>query len=139
MPCLSGKFNPTIGIIINVGVLQPGVLTPTTAQNTQIVTFPALVDTGASSTCIAPTIVQALGLRPSGKRPMVSATHVTPVNVYFVDLVMPFGKAAFHVADLQVMEFVQAGSGPYQMLLGRDVICQGVLTLGFDGHFSFSL
>ena len=26
-----------------------------------------------------------------------------------------------------------------QALLGRDVICDGVLTISFDGHFAFSM
>jgi hypothetical protein len=32
-----------------------------------------------------------------------------------------------------------AGTGYFQILLGRDVICGGVLTSSFDGHYSLSL
>ncbi len=137
MPCLSGRFDPNIGPIINIGVLQAGILTPSFSGN--IATFPALIDTGASVTCISQNVVQAVSLQPIGMRPMVSATHSVPVNVYLVDLFLPFGAAGFVIQGTQVMEFVPGGNAPFQMLLGRDVICKGTLTLSFDGHFTFSL
>jgi len=37
------------------------------------------------------------------------------------------------------LEFTPPAAGPYQLLLGRDVICQGILTISLDGHFSFSI
>ncbi|MBI2404514.1 MAG: aspartyl protease family protein [Gemmatimonadetes bacterium] len=104
-----------------------------------VTTFPALLDTGASRTCIAPTVAQALGLLPVGMRPMVSATHAVPVNVYVVDLVMPFGNAGYVLGATQVMEFGLHGAGPFQVLVGRDIICQGTLHMSFDGHFTFCL
>lgn len=72
-------------------------------------------------------------------RPIVPATHSLPVNVYLVDLFLPFGAAGFIIQGTQVLEFAPEGSAPFQMLLGRDIICRGTLTLSFDGHFTFSL
>lgn len=119
MPCLSGRFNANTGPLINVGVLQPGVLTPAAGATPQVTTFPALIDTGASATCISPSVAQTVGLQPMGMRPMTSATHSVPVNVYLVDLLLPFGNAGFVVQGTQVMEFAPAGSSPFQILLGR--------------------
>lgn len=70
---------------------------------------------------------------------MTSATQSIPVNVYLVDLVLPFGGAALILNSVQVMEFTPLSGSPYQMLLGRDILCRGVFTLSFDGHFSFSV
>ena len=112
MPCLSGSFNTNTGPLINVGVLEPGTLAPTSATPAQITTFPALIDTGASATCISPNVAQTVGLLPIGMRPMTSATHSVPVNVYLVDLLLPFGGAGFLVSGMQVMEFAPAGSSP---------------------------
>ena len=71
---------------------------------------------------------------------MNSASHtVTPANVYLVDLVILFGQAGLTVPGLQVMEFAHATGRPFQVLIGRDVICQGSLTISFDGHFTFCL
>jgi predicted aspartyl protease len=137
MPCLSGRFDPSIGPIINIGVLPAGTFTPSFSGN--IATFPALIDTGASITCISQNVVQAVPLQPIGMRPMVSATHTVPVSVYLIDLFLPFGAAGFVIQGTQVMEFILEGNNPFQVLLGRDVICRGVLTLSFDGHFTFSL
>ena len=139
MPCLSGRFNANTGPLINVGVLQPGVLAPASGTPAQITTFPALIDTGASATCISPNVAQTVGLQPIGMRPMTSATHSVPVNVYLVDLLLPFGTAGFVVSGMQVIEFAPAGGSPFQILVGRDILCRGTFTLSFDGHFTFSL
>jgi hypothetical protein len=74
-----------------------------------------------------------------GMRSMTSATHSVPVNVYLVDLLLPFGNAGFLVQGTQVMEFAPPGGSPFQILLGRDILCKGTFTLSFDGHFTFSL
>lgn len=139
MPCLSGNFQVGIGALINIGVLQPGTFTPGGAISSQVTTFPALIDTGASATCISPNVAQTIGLQPVGMRPMVSATHSVPMNVYLVDLLLPFRGAGFVLQSTQVMEFAPTGSSPYQILVGRDIICRGTFTMSFDGHFTFSL
>jgi len=139
MPCLSGSFSASTGPLINVGVLQPGVLTPSPSPTAQVTTFPALIDTGASATCISPNVAQTVGLQPIGMRSMTSATHSVPVNVYLTDLLLPFGQAGYLVSGTQAMEFAPTGGSPFQILLGRDILCRGTFTLSFDGHFTFSL
>jgi Aspartyl protease len=139
MPALSGRFDPGIGPLINIGVLPPGLLTPATAQTTPITTFPALLDTGASMTCISPHVAQTVGLRLMGLRSMVSATQTLSVPVYLVDLVLPFGAAGFILSGAQVVEFSPTAGSAFQMLVGRDIICRGILTLSFDGHFAFAI
>ncbi len=139
MSCLSGKFDISIGPLINVGVVPAGALTPMTTPNIQIAIFPALMDTGASVTCISSQVAQSVGLQPLGMRPMTSATHSVPVNVYLVDLLLPFGDADYLLNSVQVMEFVPVDGSPFQMLVGRDIICRGTFTISFDGHFTFSL
>jgi hypothetical protein len=140
MPCLSGRCNLSIGPILNIGVARSGSVTPASAATgIQVSIFPALIDTGATLTCVSPQVVQAVGLHPSGKRDMVSATQSAPMNVYLVDLVLPFGTAGLHMPDVQVMEFAGSPNNPFQMLLGRDILGRGTFTLSFDGHFTFSL
>lgn len=139
MPCLSRNFDPKIGPLINVGVLLTGTLTSGVVVSTQITTFPALIDTGASVTCLSPSVARTVGLQPIGMRAMVSATQAVPVNVYLVDLLLPFGAAGLLVPGTQVMEFAPGGGNFFQMLVGRDIICQGSLTISFDGHFTFCL
>lgn len=83
MPCLNGKYNPQIGPVIDIKLVPAGTIT---LQNLQVpataVDYPALIDTGATTTCISPAIAQALGISPVGKTPMASATHAqVAVNV----------------------------------------------------------
>ena len=137
MPCLSSSFDPAVGPIINIGVRGPDQSSARPGE--QLQAFPALIDTGASITCISNAVIQAIGLLPIGMREMVSATHQSPVNVYLVDLIIPFGATAHIRQGMQVMEFNQVGHSPFQILLGRDIICIGVFNISFDGHYTFSL
>ena len=61
-----------------------------------------------------------------------------PVNSYHVDLMLIFGPQSIVVPSLDVCEF-DSGYAPFQVLIGRDILCRGVLTMDFDGHFTFSL
>jgi len=134
MSCISGHFDPNIGPIINIGVRPVAVITP----DANPVVFPALMDTGASNTFVSPIVIQTVGLRPTGLRPVISATHSVPVNFYIIDLFVPFGPISSIIPGIQVGEFIQAGT-PYQILLGRDIICKGAFVISFDGHFTFCL
>ena len=137
MPCLSGKFDPNIGPIINIGILPAGSFDPANPPK-NIHQFPALLDTGASVTCISPRVIDSADLQPIGKRTMTSAIGNAPVNVYLVDMLLTFGASGVVSQDVQVMEFA-TGNQNYEILIGRDIICRGVLTVSFDGHFTFSL
>jgi Aspartyl protease len=139
MPCLSGQFNPHSGILLNIVVLPPGRVGPGTPISSPVTAFPALVDTGASSTCISPQVVQAVGLHSVGMQPMISATQTIPVPVYLVDLLFPFGTAGLLQAGITVMEFAASPNSLFQILLGRNILYRGVFTMSFDGHFTFSL
>jgi hypothetical protein len=139
MPCLSSRYDIGIGPVINIGILPAGTVAVADLPTTMVTVFPALIDSGATITCISPSIVQALSLRPMGMAQMASATHSIPVNTYLIDLVMPFGNNGLFLPGTQVMEFVMDGGRPFQMLVGRDIICRGTFVMSFDGHFTFCL
>lgn len=140
MPCLSGKYNPQIGPIINIKIVPAGTMNPSAPTFPHsAATFTALIDTGATSSCVSPAVAKSLGLSPIGMFPMISATHQVPVNVYLVDIVIPMVGNSFFLAGAQVMEFAPVAGCPFQTIIGRDIICRGVLTMGFDGHFSICL
>jgi hypothetical protein len=139
MPCLSGRYDPALGPILSIGFLLPGEKPPGPGAPSQTTLFAPLIDTGASVTCVSPQVVQMLGLHPIGQRQMISANRVAPVNTYLVDIVIPFGSVSGLRAGQQVAEFAPPEGSPFQVLLGRDVVCHGVFTLSFDGHFSFAL
>ena len=146
MPSLSGQCNPAVGPLVQMGVeppAAPGVqITP--ARFLQPIPAPrlfsALVDTGASTTCISAAVVAAIGIPPAGLRQMGSATQASvATNTYVVDLALVFVGINWWFPGVLVFEYVPSPNAGHQMLLGRDIICQGAFTLHSDGHFSFSI
>jgi hypothetical protein len=109
--------------------------------------YNALFDTGASATCISPRIVKDVGLTPIGKVNMISASHVVAANQYIFCVGFPIGmqqqptgtvSGALNVFEnITGLEFQPAGA-TYDVLVGMDIIARGVLTLDFQGHWSFS-
>ena len=168
MPWVSLRFDPAIGPLLNVAVAPSGTMaalaafatsqaatgTPAVAVSPpgaspaaqvtnpiqNFVSFASLIDSGASHTCISPSVAQTLKLQARGKKPMSSASHsIVPANVYLVDILLPCAKAVHPIPDMQVIEWAPAPGSPYQILFGRDILCRGVFTMTPDGHFSFSL
>jgi Aspartyl protease len=127
-------------------VAAPGTLRQTLASGglANLTPFNALVDTGATHTCIAPSVAQRLNLAPRSMMPVSVPTGPGAANMYIVDLGIGFGDPAgatidwFAFENVQVMEFL--GNSPhYEGLVGRDVICRGMFSIGLDGRFTFSL
>ncbi|MDE2914260.1 MAG: retropepsin-like aspartic protease [Paracoccaceae bacterium] len=144
MPAFSGQFDWDIGLVWQVGFIAGNVL-----QSNQGVLHmsPALVDTGASKTCISKSIAEELGLLPTGKIDMQTAGGIIAANVYEVQIAFVFANAPDSkfpasgegqvVARTQVSEF-DPGKNPYRAPIGRDILRLGVLSMSFDGHYSFS-
>lgn len=88
----------------------------------------ALIDTGASCTCIEPAVVQALGLTPTGSIPIhTPSTAGTPhvAQQYDVGLVIPGAEAAdpelfFDTVPVTGTELLD-GQG-FHALIGRDIL-----------------
>jgi predicted aspartyl protease len=105
----------------------------------QPVLITALVDTGASTTAIDPSVVQALGLQPTGSMLILTpSTGSTPVqaNTYDVALVIPLGASAmtFTIHALQIFESTLSVQG-IKALIGRDVLSNCLLV--YDGRSNF--
>lgn len=100
--------------------------------------FDGLLDTGASATCITPKIVQSLNLISTGKVKVFGATASAVMNQYKIDLGLRFGNQAIGMDGVVVTEYT-SNSSRHSVLIGRDILCRGVLTMDFTGHFSFSV
>jgi hypothetical protein len=135
MPCLTGQFDPAVGPLIEVAVGQAGIVPATAVRR-----YSGLIDTGATMTSISPKVVSTLALKPLGKRAVVSATHVVAMNLYLVDLLLIFtGGGVVRRGGIEVLEFAPPKKAAFDMLIGRDVLCEGVLTLSPDCRFTFAL
>ena len=151
MPCISGNFDPKVGPIVKIGIAKPVSLRPSAeasgeGKTAPIVAIPALVDTGASITCITEAVAKAAGLQLFGKRPTHSVHGEKLSNLYIGDVALPFGDPAKSntVETLlkeasPLMEFV-TNSSHYSALLGRDLLCEGLFTItGYDGRFTLCM
>ena len=136
MPCLSGEYDPTVGVLLQVAVLPGGTFEQQPEGEARV--FSGLVDTGADVTCISDKVVGFLDLQPTGKVQMVGATGSDAVNQYLVDLLLQFGTQHIGIPDHRAASF-KAGSPHYDVLIGRDILCKGVLTMDFAGRFTFSV
>jgi len=167
MPSLSAQYDPAIGPLINLFLSPPAVMkqmVATTAPGSAtspappsspsgIVAASALIDTGASITSVTSILAAQVGLPLIGKRNLQTAGGTISANVYVADIAVPFGTipagaagAQVHVANVDtamlenviVMEF-QCASPNFNMLLGRDILCRGIFSIGFDRRYTFSL
>lgn len=95
----------------------------------------ALIDTGASVTCIDDALAQQLRLPVIDRMTMTSASHAAhPVNVYPIRV--EFAGLGLERTLNRVMGAVLAPQG-IQMLIGRDLLSEAVLIYnGREGEFT---
>ena len=146
MPCISGQYDPAVGVLLQIAVLPGGHLNKAIQSNAEesligVMGAPVngLLDTGADHTCVSQSLAQKLNLRPSGKISVSGATGVSEMNQYMIDLLLQFGQISNAITEHVVTEFTSNSTTAYDMLVGRDIICRGVFTMDFSGHFSFSI
>jgi Aspartyl protease len=152
MPCIAGNYNPAVGVILQVAILPSSQLTAIRTQQQQppapqnLIMFAGLLDTGASVTCISKNVVQTIGLQPSGKTSMSGSTGASVVDQYTFVVGLLFGaqqaptgaiSGQLHAHLVQGCEFTSHGFG-FDVLIGRDILCKGLLSLSFDGHYALS-
>ncbi len=150
MPCLSINYNPAVGPLLNLAIADPSVNPAAQGQNPaqalQLSHYMALIDTGASNTCISAKVISDLKLQPSGKMQVSGVHGAQATNLYqfkviilFPTAQMPTGlvQASAATFDINGSQFIAPTT--FDVLLGRDVICKGNFTMAFDGHVSFSI
>jgi len=145
MPCLSINFNASVGPLISLAVFpfnisQAGI-TGTPSAPINLSQYMALIDTGASCTCISSKVIGDLKLTPMGKQSVGGVHGSKPTNLYqftigllFPSSQLPTGVVTANVAPFPVTGaefFPQPG---FDVLLGRDILCHGTFSMSFDGH-----
>jgi predicted aspartyl protease len=94
----------------------------------------ALIDTGASCTCIDPSALQSLGLTPTGSTPIhTPSTGGTAQNAdqYDVSVILLHPNLQLTIPTVAIIEAELSIQG-IQALIGRDVL-QGCLLI-YDGQ-----
>lgn len=103
----------------------------------------ALIDTGASCTCVDKSVIVTLGLPPTGIASLYTpSTGTTPHNTsqYDVQLSIPgptVGHPALNFSTVPVTESDFSAQG-IQALIGRDILQHCVLTYVGGGFFTLA-
>ena len=79
----------------------------------------AVWDTGATNTVISPDVVEALGLKPTGKSSISAYGGIVETCTYKIDICFDNG---YRIQNLEVMS---GDYSDYDVLIGMDVITQG--------------
>ena len=113
---------------------------PATAPGFTFHEFTALVDTGASRTCISQNVVDRVGLLGRGQIPVgnVKRTEMHETFLFYVG-VWPSTEdqtpsAVFGVGD-EILGIDGGDSRFYDVLLGMDILSRGTFKLDLDGSF----
>lgn len=115
---------PLIDVLVGVSIPRQTALHAAGQSVPPPVQIRALIDTGASCTCIDPSVPQRLGLAPTGVAPMhTPSTGEQPhtANQYDVSLVLLHPTLNMTLHTVPVAESQLAIQG-IQGLLGRDVL-----------------
>ena len=129
-------LGPVFEALVAVPEQVEAVLRSTGRRVPQPVRVSALIDTGASQSVIQAGLAEQLGLPPVGMAAIHTAsTADVPCALYDVRLALPSNV----VVGLVAVETSLAGQS-IQVLIGRDVLQQGVLVyVGYTGTFTFSI
>lgn len=147
MPYFTRQVAPNGGLVvvavIGVSQARQNALTAAGQNIPTPVTVQALIDTGASGTCIDPSVLSALGLSPTGSVPMLTpSTGAQPVPTDTYDVSLIIFATAQHLPlihhTVPVMRSELAVQG-IQALIGRDILKGCLLTYdGASGLFSLA-
>lgn len=85
--------------------------------------FPALIDTGATNTCISSEVAESLELVSVGTVENHTANGKATVNTYVVDLALCNGRV--HIQKNRVIEVNLKEQSGVEMLIGMDVLRHG--------------
>jgi predicted aspartyl protease len=89
----------------------------------------ALLDTGASDTCISKSLAAKLGLKAIGRSVMNTAGGLHEVNQYWIDLSM---RNNVSFVNIHAAEFT--GNKRFDILIGMDIITLGDLAITNAGR-----
>ena len=126
---------PIVDAFVGVSAARQAALQAAGQQVPMPVRIRALVDTGASATCIDPSVPVALGLTPTGNISMTTpSTGTTPhsADVYDVALLIPgptFPPLTLPTIPVAAVDLLQAQG--FHALIGRDIL--GACVFHYNG------
>lgn len=130
---------PLCDAFVGVSQARRDALTAAGQTVPNVVRVRALIDTGASCTCVDPSALRSLGLTPTGSVPVnTPTTGATPLNrdQYDISLQIPhpqlYPLLRNTIAVVEAELFLIQG---FHVLIGRDVLGDCVLVYHGDAEF----
>lgn len=120
-------YGPRIEIKVGRPILTPSGVKP--ESNLRFSTMPALIDTGAQRTVLAPEAVQRVGLSKINEVTLIRAGGFVNAGVYVAS--MQFPRCPFSLITVMEVSSCELPHPLIQCLLGRDVLSRWVFT--YDG------
>jgi predicted aspartyl protease len=130
-------------MLIGVSISRAQALTDDGQKVPKLKRVRALIDTGASSTCLDPLVFAELGLQPTGTIPILTpSTGAVPVeaSTYDVSIVIPAGAPPHLLIETIAVSACELfGPQGIHALLGRDILQRCLLVFNAGaGTFSFA-
>ena len=134
---------PIITAFVGVSIPRRDALKAANQQVPTPVQMRALLDTGASGTCIDPSVLTALALTPTGTALVnTPTTGTTPqtTDLYDVAIMIPGppGATPLFSQTLPVMASELLVAQGFHALIGRDILSQCVFVYNGSGFFTLS-
>ena len=127
-----GGDGPILNAFLGVSAARRAALEAAGQPVPSYVGFRALVDTGASCSCVDPSVIAKLGITPTGTMPVhTPSTGGTPhvLNQYDVSLIIPGPlNAAPHIVNTLPISETHLLAQGIEALLGRDILKDCLLT-----------
>ncbi|PCG20567.1 retropepsin-like aspartic protease [Brachyspira sp. G79] len=95
-----------------------------------------LFDTGATNSAVTSKVIKQLNIQPISKRAMLSPLGTSEVNIYKVNIFLPFPQNIALSQELFVSEI--ADNPTFDVIIGMDIIQRGCLIIS-DKAFIFSI
>ena len=136
-----GQLGPLLTCLIGVSKERFDALRTAGQTPPPTVTVQGLVDTGASCTCVDPSVLTQLGIPPTGRvqvyTPSTRETTPHETNQYDVSIFIPGATPQarpFAVPTLPAIESELQHQG-YSVLIGRDILSSCLLVYEGQGGF----
>jgi hypothetical protein len=137
MPHLSlriGPSGPTFEFFVAVSVPLSDALKKSGKTVPAPILVKGLIDTGASCTCIDPSVLKQLGITPKAQVPVHTPSTQSGVphmaNQYDICLILPHQKLSWQFNAVPIIESELTHQG-IQALFGRDILSHCLFT--YDG------
>jgi predicted aspartyl protease len=129
------SIGPVVDVRVGVGTSVENALKKAGSPIPPMVSAKGMIDTGATSSVIQPSIVQSLGLQPVGIANISTPSSANvPCNQYLIRVFFPNNVIAETIAIEAPMQGQQI-----QCLIGRDILSHGVLVYtGYMNQFTLS-